>query len=305
MKLCSKLLAVAILFSSMSLISCAGPSSFSYQNVTMSLTASPICNGCFAPYGFFYPTNPAGAGGITGAVEMPVGGGLGGCVQLFVSVTNAPLNPTWTILPAGSNVGTLPDPAPGTNFYCMAGGAPVYSGAQLAAAKAAGIVDSNGNVVQGTTEVMVTNPVSPTNPSQVVSASLFFAFSLIGGGGSGPPTGVGIGFSGLAVPSNIYVPLGGTFQFAGYVTGINGYNPCTGGAGAGTSGLPAYAVSYMVNGIVGGAGTGAGQYGIISPSGLYTAPKAYPSATTKSAPVTLSSVACPTIISQAITVNFP
>ena len=274
MKLCSKLLAIAIICSAASLISCAGPSSFSYQKVTMSLTFAPWCN-CFAPVGTFYSINPAGAGGITGAVEIPTGGGEGGCDELIASVTNAPLNPTWAILPAGTNTGTLNSAAPGgTNFYCAPNGAPIYSGAQLAAARAAGIVDSNGNVVQGTAEVQVTNPADPTNPANVVSASVFYQFSAIGSGGSsGPPTGVGVGISGLALPANVTVPLGGTYQFAGYVTGVGGFNPCSGGTGLGSgpasaTNVPAFAVTYEVNGIVNGQGTGTGLFGTINANGV-------------------------------------
>jgi hypothetical protein len=310
MKLCSKLLAIAIICSATALISCAGPSSFTYQKVALTVTYSPWC-ACFAPVGNFYSINPPGAGGITGAVEIPTGGGEGGCDQLVASVTNAPLNPTWAILPAGTNTGTLNDAAPGgSNFYCAPSGAPIYSGAQLAAARAAGIVDANGNVVQGTTEIVVTNPADPTNPANVVSASVFYQFSAIGGGGTGPPTGVGIGMSGLALPANVTVPLAATYQFAGYVTGVGGFNPCAGGNGVGTgpaspTNPAAFAVTYEVNGVVGGAGTGTGQFGTINASGLYTAPTAYPSATVHSATVQVISTACPTIISQAATVLLP
>ncbi len=315
MKLCSKFFALAVLVSASALISCAGPSSYSYQNVVITLTHSPVCTGCFGPVGFTYPINPPGAGGITGAVETPAGGGDGGCPPLYVTVTNAPLNPTWQILPAprsgtsSSNVGNLQSAVAGSNFYCMASGAPVYTGQQLADARAAGIVDANGNVVQGTTKVVVTNPADPSDPTKTVSASLFFAYSIIGGGSTTPPSGVGIGVSGLTLPATVTVPLGGTYQFAGYVTGISGFDPCSGGNGGlppasvTTPPLAAYSVAYHVNGD-NLNGTGAGQYGTVSASGLYTAPAAYPSATVKSTAFTVSSVACPTIISQAVTVIF-
>jgi hypothetical protein len=319
MKLCTRLLAIAIIVCSGSLISCAGPSSFSYQNVTLSLTHSTICNGCFTG-SFSYILNPAGAGGITGAIEMPPGGGSGGCDQLFVTVTNAPLKPTWTIYPAPSSAAPAPssgttnppgEPNPNTgtivvgtgnsNFYCEPSGIPIYTGVSLVNAKAAGIVDANGNVVQGSTEVIVTNPADPNDPTKIVSAALFFSYQL-----QTPPTGVLVGMSGLTLPANVTVPLGGTYQFSGYVAGANGFNPCTGGGGAGPStGTPGYAVTYSVNGVVGGTGTGAGQFGTISANGLYTAPTNYPSSTVKSAPVTVSSTACPTIISPAVTVLFP
>jgi hypothetical protein len=155
----------------------------------------------------------------------------------------------------------------------------------------------------------VTNPADPTDPTKVVSASVFYAFSTIGGGGAGPPSGVGVGMSGLTLPANVTVPLGTTYQFNGYVTGVNGYNPCSGGAGGGSgppssTNLPAYGVTYIVNN-GNNNGIGAGQYGTISPTGLYTAPTNYPGATTKSAPVIVASTACPTVQSAAVTVIFP
>jgi hypothetical protein len=309
-KFLAKLLALVVLAIPCVLTSCAGPSSVSYQNVTLTLTPELVCNGCFQSgvgtgY-FYYQPNPVGAGGFTGAYEMPQGGGTGGCIQLFANITNAPLKLTWAILPApnpsgsSSNVGTLSDAAVNSNFYCEPSSIPVYTGAQLAAAKAAGIVDVNGNVVQGTTEVRVTNPIDPTDPTKVISASMFFTYEV-----QNPPTGVIVGINGLTLPANVTVPLGGTYQFNGYVGGVNGFGPCTGGNGTGVpTAAPAYGVTYTVNN--GAAnGTGAGQYGTISATGLYTAPTNYPSSTVKSVAVIVSSTACPTIISPAVTVLFP
>jgi hypothetical protein len=341
MKLCSKLLVFAILATTcFALISCAGPTNASstYKNVSISLSYYPICNGCgtTGTGGFTYGVNPPGAGGITGAVicspasstclvngtelcssttqtcvtggaiEMPPGGGSGSCVELYVTVTNAPLNPTFTILPApvstsaSSNVGTLGVPIGNTVFYCEASGIPIYSGAQLAQAQAAGLP-------MGTTEVVVTNPADPNNPSVVVSSSLYFSFQLLA-----PPTGL---LAGVLPGGNVTVPLGGTFQFTGYIAGNSGFI-IPSGAVAPTGGcttaiantcIPAYQPSYLVNGVIGGAGTGAGQFGTISSTGLYTAPTAYPSATVHSANITVTPASYPSssIVSGTTTVNFP
>jgi hypothetical protein len=340
MKLCSKLLVIAILTSTCALISCAGPSNASstYKNVTISLAYYPICNGCgtTGTGGFTYGVNPPGAGGITGAVicspasstclingseicsttaqtcvtggaiEMPPGGGSGSCAELYTTVTNAPFNPTYTIIPAPvttnatSNVGTLGVPIGNTVFYCEANSIPVYSGAQLAQAQAAGLP-------MGTTEVVVTNPADPNDPTKVVSASLYFAFQTLT-----VPSGI---VAGILPGGNVTVPLGGTFQFTGYIAGNSGFI-VPAGAVVPTGGctvaianvcIPAYQANYNVNGVIGGAGTGAGQFGTISSTGLYTAPTAYPSATTHSANITVTPAAYPasSIVSGTTIVNFP
>jgi hypothetical protein len=337
MKLCSKLLAIAIIASAFGMISCAGPASASFQNVTINLTYYPICNGCgtTGTGGFFYGINPPGSGGIVGAqicspasstcltggteqcnavsnlcstgaaVEMPPGGGSGSCIELFVTVKNAPLNPTWTIYPAPistsatSNVGTLSSQTGATNFYCEASSIPIYSGAQLAQAKAAGIVDASGTVVQGTTEVVVSNPADPANPSNVVSTAMFFTYQLLG-----PPTGINVG---IFAGSSVEVPLStattpSTYQFTGWVAGVNGL--------IGPSMIPAYSKTWNLAACTGGpalvSANGTSNYGSINATtGVYTAPTAYPSATFHCANVTVTSAAYSTIISSVTTVNFP
>jgi hypothetical protein len=135
----------------------------------------------------------------------------------------------------------------------------------------------------------------------VVSATVNFAFQL-----GAPPTGVLIGIN--PTPT-VVVPLGGTYQFTGYVAGINGFIVATGqqapagGCVQAVPGvcLPAYNMNWAVNSVVGGST----QYGSISSTGLYTAPSVYPSATVHSASVTGVSFAYPTIISTPTVVTFP
>jgi hypothetical protein len=336
MKLCSKLLVLAILVSTCALISCSGPTSVasSYQNVAISMAYYPICNGCGT---FAYPVNPPGDGGIaasvlpectasataagcsqggavycssgsetcitTGAIAMPQGGGSGGCIELAATVVNAPLNPTWTIIPAPvpssatSNVGTFSSQIGGTIFYCApTTGYAIYTGAQLAQAVANGIP-------QGTVEVVVTNPTDPNGVLPPVSAHMYFA---VVSSNSGPPTSVGVGFNGISTGTTVTVPLGTTYTFSGYVTGDNAINACPTGSG------PGYGVSYFVNSVLGGAGTGPGQFGTVTPANstsmanvVYTAPTNYPSATVHTASIQVESTACPTIESTAITIMFP
>jgi len=330
MKFCSKILAIAIIASAFGMISCAGPTTASFQNVAISLTYYPICNGCgtTGTGGFFYGINPPGSGGIVGtvicspasstcltggtescvavsnlctsggAIEMPPGGGSGSCIELFVTVTNAPINPTWSISPAPlaasatSNVGTLSSPTGATNFYCEANSIPIYSGAQLAQALAAGIVDASGTVVQGTTKVTVSNPSDPSNPSAPpATTSLFFAYQLLG-----PPTGVNVG---IFAGSSVVVPLNSTYQFTGWVAGVNGL--------IGTAAVPAYSKTWALAACTGSTtALSGGNYGTINATtGLYTAPAVYPNATSHCANITMISAAYPTIISSVTTVNFP
>lgn len=304
MKLCTRILAIVVIVSVCAFAtSCAGPSAgVTYQNVGLTLTPFLICNSCFTG-SFYYQINPAGAGGVAGAIEMPAGGGTGGCIELQATVTNAPQNLTWTIIPTangtvpaagtgtgyppaepGPNVGTLSSTTGSMVYYCEPGGIPNFTGSALAQAQAAGLPP-------GFTEVMVSTP-NPSNPSQPITATQVFAFQL-----QTPPTGM---LATLTPNTSVIVPLGTTYQFQGYVAGANGFDPCHNNPG-----VPAYGVVYQVNTVDGGAGTGAGQFGTISSTGLYTAPTAYPSATVHTANVTVRSQACPTIISAVTTVTFP
>jgi hypothetical protein len=329
MKLCYKILAIAIITSTSALMSCSGPSNFTYQNVVLSVQFALV------GYGENYPVNPIGDGGITGTVLpqcsssttatgcndggtvycnsnaqctttseilLPPGGSGGSCLELYASVTNAALNPTWTIYPSpppsstSSNVGGFNSPSGGTTttgptaFYCEPGNPPIYSGAQLTQTQTLG--PGGTPLPQGTTAVVVTNPIDPANPANVATTILYFAYQSTG------PSTVAIGMSPTL---SAVVPLGGTLQFTGYVAGQNGYgNPC--------SQVPAPATSIAGTALtweagpsqgtqyVGGNGTGAGQYGTIVATGpntaVYTAPTAYPSSTVHSAVVVLESTAC-------------
>jgi hypothetical protein len=337
MKLCSRFLAIAIITSTCAMVSCAGPSSLSYQNVTLSVQFALV------GYAGNFPVNPIGDGGITGAILpqctsnttatgcndggtvycnsnaqcvttseilLPPGGSAGSCIELYASVTNAALNPTWTIYPSplsgGANVGTFnsqggPTTTTGpTTFYCEPGAPPIYSGAQLAQAQTLG--PGGTPLPQGTTAVVVTNPIDPNNPSNVATTTLYFAYQSTG------PSTVAIGMSPTL---SAVVPLGGTLQFTGYVAGQNGYgNPCN-QVPTPTTSIPGTALTWEAGPsqgtqFVGGNGTGAGQYGTIVATGpntaVYTAPTAYPSSTVHSAVVVLESTACINPTTQKSTV---
>jgi hypothetical protein len=152
MKLGLRILAVAVIAAtSISLIGCAGPAGFSYQNV--SITLSPMCEDC--PDGIIY--NPAypvpvpasggfgigigsaggtagspGAPALPGSVLLQPNAGPGGVFWFQADVTNAPANITWivyptpdlgdvTLLPSGSSPPssstTPPGGAGGNNLY--------------------------------------------------------------------------------------------------------------------------------------------------------------------------------------------
>ena len=214
MKLCLKILAiVATAATTYSLVSCAAPSSFSYQNVTISFIAQ--CTDCPAGITFNpqYPTTtnngtesntsviPAGA-----VMTMP-NTGEGGTVELLATVTNAPATSlTWQIYPqpnltgittlptgtgdpegeSGSSVGSFVTPggsnttATGPNVYYTTGGPPVYSGAALAQANAMGIP-------QGMFLIVASLPSNPDVPSAVATASLLIQ-PYGGSTAQGPPS---------------------------------------------------------------------------------------------------------------------
>ena len=116
MKLCLKILAIAVIaVSTYSLIGCAAPPSFSYQNVTASITGQ--CSDCensgiVVFYNPAYPQPPS-AGSVA---LMPPGGGQGGNTLFTVTVNNAPANNiTWTIFPR-PNLGSINNPPNGTAY---------------------------------------------------------------------------------------------------------------------------------------------------------------------------------------------
>jgi hypothetical protein len=264
MKLCLKILAiVATAATTYSLVSCAAPASFSYQNVSISLSSQ--CSDC--PGVFFdpaFPTPPNNGSALSsvippGARMSMANTGQGGTVQLAATVYNAPANNvTWQIFPqpnlggittlptgtttpvgeSGSSVGSFNTPgvstttALGPNVYYANNGVPVYSGAALVQAQAMGIC-------QGCVMIVVSVPSDPDNPAAVVTTSL--VIQIYGGStAQGPPTAyltpksptipAGLVNPVVTVPHNpsllstpSVIVAGGQYQFYG---GIVGAAPC-------------------------------------------------------------------------------
>jgi hypothetical protein len=304
MKRCSSLLAFAAIASTIGLVSCAGPSGYNYKNVVVSLSFNPGCSGVCVNTGVFLtvpkPTNPGDLVGPVGAIEMPIGsGGSGSCVELTASITNAPPNFTWTILPsltpavpgagsgttypptqAGPNIGTLAYTTGATNYYCVPNSVPIYTGAAWAQAQALGIQ-------QGETVVQVSAPADPNNPAITASATQAMTFQ-----GATLPSQILVGM----IPSGtLSIPLNSTFQFQGYVVGANGYRTLIGV----TNPIPAQAQTWYVTAPGGSAVAGGNAtIGTISSTGLYTAPAAYPTSA-KTVTISLgatSSAVTPTIV---------
>jgi len=328
MKFCYKILAILAIATTCGFISCSSSASYSYQNVGLYITfegvgysntlsyfpnppgdggiigsVMPQCStvtnlGCYQS-GTEY-CSPQSLCQTNGSVLLASGGGAGTCIELFANVTNAPIaNVTWTIVPyqsGGASVGGFnsnggPITTTGPNaFYCEPSNPPIYSGAQLAAAIADGIVDANGNIAQGNTEVIASIPSDPNNPSSVATAHIFFAYQ------SGAGAGLAVGASpnpnqaitSYNVTSNIVVPRGTSQVFTGYVVGIWGYgNPC-GITPAPTTSLPGTGLIWGIgsseaNAEVYVAGTNP-SLGTIVQTGpntaLYTAPATPPSPNT-------------------------
>ncbi|MDP9051131.1 MAG: hypothetical protein M3O31_10515, partial [Acidobacteriota bacterium] len=197
MKLCFKILAIAVIaVSTYSLIGCAAPASFSYNNISAAISAS--CSDCensgiVVIYNPAYPVPTApGSPAPPGSVfYMPAGGNgsQGGAVVLTLSVKNAPATgitwaiypqpnlgsitspPTGTTYPVGescSDVGTLSATSGATALYFTPNGncarPPNYTGAALLQAQALGIP-------QGDVLVVASIPADPANPSNVVTVS--------------------------------------------------------------------------------------------------------------------------------------
>lgn len=285
MKFCSRVFAVAVIASIYALIGCAAPSSFSYKNVSLALTAN--CYDCSGiAYSVATPTT----------ILVPPGGSTGGCIEFTAVATNAPATPTWTLIPtpnlgipdpfptstsgtpteSSSQVGTVADPSGPTNFYCGPNGPPVYSGAALLQAQAAG-------VPQGDVLMVVSIPADPNNPSAVATATqLFQIYST--STTAGPPT-VHLSPSTPtgSTTSAVTVPRGTTYQFSGFAVGAapctTALNNCTIPANtAYPSGITYPAgttinnLFWEVNGVIGGSTA----EGFITQNGLYTAPAAVP-----------------------------
>jgi hypothetical protein len=298
MKLCLKILVVAITaVATYPLTSCAGPAGFSYQNVTINFNTVPIqCSDC--PGGInFNPANPA-------ALYMPYGGGQGGTVLITATVTNAPVNITWTIFPqpnlgsidspptgtstpvgeSGSSVGTITAASGNTIYYSAPGSLPIYSGAALQQAQSFQWT-YNGvpqvGIPQGDTLLQASVPSDPSNPSAVaVAYQLFQVYSspslyLVPAMPATP--------TGITAPI-VNVARGTSFAFYG---GVVGAVPCTTTAGcliAGTQyplytadNTPVWSVGpapfSTASQVVGGNAT----LGTITQNGVYTAPTTIPS----------------------------
>jgi hypothetical protein len=302
MKLCLKILAIAVIaVSTYSLIGCAAPQSFSYQNVTVSITAQ--CADCenFGVVVIYNPAFPQPP--LPGSVAyMTPGGGPGGNALFTAAITNAPsTNVTWAIFPtpnlgsinnppsgtsfpvgeSGSSVGTITAASGNTALYSAPSGPPIYTGAALAQAQALGI--PMGDVL-----LVASVPVDPSNPANVVTGSALVQVV----NNTSAPTPYLFPHTNTT-PANITTPAvtvarNTSFQFLGGVVGaipctqstaciaqftpvVNSANNnpvwmvCPGATFALTNCIP------VVNGISGNA-----TVGTVTQTGLYTAPAAIP-----------------------------
>jgi hypothetical protein len=295
MKLCFKILAIAITAATAyALTGCAAPASFSYQNVSLTITAQ--CGDC--PTIVYNPAlpQPPNAGS---ALMMP-NTGQGGVTIFTANVTNAPANITWTLYPtpnlgeptpptgtstpvgeSGSQVGTL-QVASGNTVYYAQNGVPVYSGAALAQAQAMGIP-------QGDVLLVASVPSDPNNPSAVATANQLI--QIYGGSSAQGPPSVYLTPSTPTVPAGLTNPVatfthgGAPYQFFG---GVVGAAPCasitTCGVDSKGNAIPigtadnapiwevGPAPFSLSTAVVGGDST----YGFISQTGLYTPPATIP-----------------------------
>jgi hypothetical protein len=235
MKLCLKILAIVIIAASTySIIGCAAPASFSYQNVAITLSVQ--CADC--PAITYNPAQPS--------VLLEPNSGQGGVYLFTAQVTNAPANITWNVYPTPnlSEPGVLPtgtaptgttggpaefNPAVGTvsaasgnTAYFTQNGVPVYTGASLLQAQALGIP-------QGDTLLVASVPSDPNNPSAVATASVLIQH-FNGSTVQGPPS-VFLTPRTPLTPAGLVNPVvtvshlapNNTFQFVG---GVVGAAPC-------------------------------------------------------------------------------
>jgi hypothetical protein len=316
MKFSLKILALVIIAAStFSLISCAGPAGFSYQNVSITISGVE-CSDC--PGIFWNPAYPVPGGSVYGGGGTGQGGGSSldvpgsvllqtnqseGSTTLFTAqVINAPANITWAIYPT-PNIG-IPNPVPtgtgypvgesgnaygslavvsGTTVIYTAPGPPVFSGAALVQAEAMGIP-------QGDVMLVGTVPSNPAVPSQVATVTQLIQI-FNGASSTGPPTL----YLNPATPTNpsgltdsvVTVPHGTSFQFYG---GVVGAPPCTTAAACAnisatapmytTDNTPIWSVGFVVSGTYPGNAVAGGSTaeGTITQTGLYTAPATVPAA---------------------------
>jgi hypothetical protein len=313
MKFSLKILAIAIIaVSTYSLIGCAAPASFSYQNIAITFAAT--CSDCPAiTYNPALPQPPN-----PGSALLMPNNGQGGTSFITATVTNAPGNNiTWTVYPTpnlgditiaptcqttstpcqpseSGGLGTINVSSGNTIVYSVPG-PPIYGGAALVQANAMGIP-------QGDVLLVASIPSDPNNPSAVYTSSQLLQV-YAGGTFPGPPTPYLTPHTpttpaGLTNPV-VTVARNTTFQFYG---GVVGANPCTSTAQCLINGTqyplnttdnkPIWEVCpapfAIATCVIGGNAT----LGTITQAGLYTAPAAIPSPL----PVVLvTSEAAPTI----------
>ena len=310
MKLCLKILAVAIIAAStFPLVSCSGPAGFSYKNVSIAIATA--CSDC--PVSNTY--NPA----QPNVIMMTPGGGQGGDEQFTATVTNAPANVTWTIFPqpnlssitaaptgtstpvgeSGSSVGSFATSSGNalsqvgaSVYYAGPSGPPVYGGAALQQAQTIQWY-SNGvlqtGIPQGDVLLIASVPTDPTNPSAVYTQGQLVQIYNTKTP-QGPPSvyltpSTGSNPAGQTQPA-VYVARGASYQFYG---GAVGAAPCIPAAGQTTCSLPVGAPPYTVdNGSIWLVGPapfslstavqgGNATLGTIDQNGKYTAPATVPS----------------------------
>jgi hypothetical protein len=290
MKLCMKIFAIAIIAASTySLIGCAAPSSFTYSNVNITLSA--ICTDC--PQGVtFDPNNPG--------VMTVSNQGEGGTIVYTAAVTNAPPNLTWTLYPnpnlvdpapyatgsglpvgeqgAGQNVGVIAVASGNTAAY-QVGNIPIYTGAALLQANSMqytitytkqtmtqeGVpqittvnVPMTG-IPQGNVLMGVSVPSNPDNPSQVFTA--YQLMTIYNGQNSAasvylvpstPTSPTGLTDSVVTVPHSIAAGPGVTAVTNTYqfYGGAVGAGPCLTAASCSTQPAALQAIGSMDNTVI-------------------------------------------------------
>jgi hypothetical protein len=317
MKLRSKILALAATAATtLSLISCAGPASFTYTNVAITLTAT--CADCAGggqygvvniQYSPAYPQPPS-----PGSVLLMPATSQGGTTMFTANVTNAPsTNVSWAIYPqpnltgidtlpngtsipvgeSGSSVGTFntpgssPTTAAGATAIYTQGGVPTYSGQALAQAQAMGIP-------QGDVMIVVSVPADPDTGAVVSTSQLI---QIYGGSTAQGPPGAYLTPHTPTTPASLTNPVVSvaisstsayhTYQFYG---GIVGAAPCNTVGTCNINGVQ-YPLLTADNTAVWEVGPTpfslttafpcttpglACPFGTISSTGLYTAPAAIP-----------------------------
>jgi hypothetical protein len=316
MKLCLKIFVVAIVAAfTYSLIGCAAPAGFSYQNVSISL--NEYCT--YSCSQVTYDPNQPGVWEI-------------GQIEYFFTATvqNAPPNYTWALYPTENlsepgyptctGSGCLPGEtsAGPTDGYFNAGpnnsgntviywptGAPIFSGAALQQAEnfqytisytqqslsvngtpsIQTITKAATGIPMGDILLAVSVPSSATNPSQTYT---YYQLMEITGSTPSPylipsdPTTP----SGLT-NSVVTVPHGTSFQFFG---GAVGGGPCSTATSCALQASGYQSINSIDNTVVWEVGSststvviggisGTGSYGTVSTSGLYTAPTVSPTGT--------------------------